>query len=166
MPPALWQLRTDCARAQRCCRSLQRWGSRAGLRGGTGTTRAWAGLLLRFFDDELPLILAHQRELLLPALMEAVAGSDPVCLRGMAAHHEAGHSEVRGAWAALRPALAALADGGGGEIPATRVDAFTQTCLALLSHAQDELLPMAERLLSDAQWEDMGRAMSAPAPTD
>lgn len=166
MPPALWQLRTDCARAQRRCRSLQRWSPRAGLRGGTGATRAWAGLLLRFFDDELPLILAHQRELLLPALMEAVAGSDPVCLRGMAVHHEAGRTQVPGAWAALRPGLAALAEGGRGEIPAASVDAFTQACLALLSHAQDELLPMAERLLSDAQWEDMGRALSAPAPTN
>lgn len=163
-PPALVQLHDACHRAQRYCHSLQRWGPRAGLRSGRDRTRAWAGLLLHDLDAELPLFFHHQHELLLPALMEAVAGSDPVCLRGMAADHDAGRRQVLHAWTALRPGLATLANGDHSEMPAATVDAFTSGYLALLSHAENELLPMAERLLSDAQWEDLGRALRASSP--
>lgn len=158
-PPALAQLHEACRLAQRCCRSLRRWSPRATLRSGRDSTWAWAGLLLRCFDVEVPAFFHHHHELLLPALMEAVAGSDPVCLRGMAADHEAGRRKVLEAWEVVRAGLEGLASGGSGTLKATDVEAFTGPYGALLAHAQEELLPMADRLLSQEQLRALDSAL-------
>lgn len=163
-PPALAQLHEAGRRAQRCCRSLQRWGPRSTLQRGRDSTRAWAGLLLRCFDVEVPAFFHHHHELLLPALMEAVAGSDPVCLRGMATDHAAGRRQVLGAWAAVKPKLEAIAGGGGGALGAAAIEAFTGPYGALIAHARDELLPMADRLLSQEQWRALEGSLRA-SPT-
>lgn len=67
------------------------------------------------------------------------------------------------AWTAVRPGLAALADRGPGVLPPATMEAFTGGCLALLSHAPDESLPMAERLRSDAQLECLARDLRGSA---
>lgn len=134
------------------------------LRSGRDSTRAWAGLLLRCLDAEVPAFFHHHEELLLPALMEAVAGSDPVCLRGMATDHEAGRRQVLGAWAVVRPQLEAIASGGRGALATADIAAFTGPYEALLAHAREELLPMADRLLSQAQWDALEGSLHA-SPT-
>jgi hypothetical protein len=95
----------------------------------------------------------HQDEeaLLFPALIEAMAGSDAVCLREMTELLTVEHRALEQAWEPVRQALERIESGRGG----TEAEAFRAFIDGYLAHAdreQQELFPMAERLLTDAEF--------------
>lgn len=101
---------------------------------------AWLDGPARIADDIL-----EQR--LFPALIESMAGSDAVCLRGMTGGLARDRANLDRRWRqVVRPAL----DGPAAAAAHDVLAAWADDSLARLRRADEELLPMAARLLDDA----------------
>lgn len=154
-------LATSNQRLLRHCAELGRLAPVLGQGGADAQARATAAGLCRFFDHELPLHHADRMQDLFPALLEAMAGSDAVCLNGITQGLAAQHLELQRLWQRLRPALADAAAGRPAALPAPEVDQFAARCRECVEREDGELLPMAARLLADAQLEQIATAMRA-----
>jgi hemerythrin-like domain-containing protein len=120
--------------------------------------------LLEFFDYVWPSHQADAEEALFPALIESMAGSDAVCLHEITGGLASEHRELRRLWRGLRPALQAVAAGRAESLPAQDVEAFVERCRACVAREDGELLPMAQRLLSDEQLQLLSAAMRQRRP--
>lgn len=120
---------------------------------------AWAVTI--YFDKSIAVHHVDEERDLFPELIESMAGSDPVCLREMMAALVEGHRALASAWRRLRPAFAALAGGTPAAIEAADVEALIEQCERLFRREDDELLPMADRLLDDAARARIAAAMQA-----
>ncbi len=101
-----------------------------------------------------PARVAHDilEQRLFPALIESMAGSDAVCLKGMTGGLARDRADLDRRWRqAIRPALDGAADPADGNALA----AWTGDYLAWLARADGELLPMAARLLDDAALDEL-----------
>jgi hypothetical protein len=157
--PPLQALAACNQRLLRHCATLRRLGLYLGECGFDADARAANAGLLRFFDRTLPLHHADAQEGLVPALLESMAGSDAVCLRELGDGLASQHREFWRLWLRLRPALLDLASGRAGALPVQEVEAFLGHCQACVALEDGELLPMAARLLSDAQLAQLADAM-------
>ncbi|VTU23216.1 hemerythrin domain-containing protein [Variovorax sp. PBL-E5] len=97
---------------------------------------------------------------LFPALLESMAGSDAVCIRQMADDLTAEHRALEARWHRVRAALDAVAEGGNAGMPSAEVDALASLCERHTAFEDAELLPMAERLLSDPELARLAHAMA------
>jgi hypothetical protein len=157
--PPLQALAGCNQRLLRHCATLRRLALSLGECGFDADARAANGQLLRFFDHALPLHHADQQDELVPALIESMAGSDAVCLRELGERLAGQHRESRRLWLQLRPALLQLASGRPAALPVQEVEAFIDHCQDCVTLEDGELLPMAARLLSDAQLAQLDDAM-------
>ena len=105
--------------------------------------------VLAFFDRSIEVHHEDEERDLFPALIESMAGSDPVCLREMIAGLTDEHRALAAAWRDLRPDFAALAAGTPWALDADLVETMILQCERLFRREDEELLPMASRLLSD-----------------
>ena len=103
-----------------------------------------------YFDKSIAVHHADEERDLFPELIDAMAGSDPVCLREMMAGLVDEHRALAATWRRLRPAFAALAAGTPQALDAGEVDGLIAQCERLFRREDEELLPMADRLLDDA----------------
>lgn len=133
------------------------------------SARETARAALAWFDGSVAIHHRVQEETLIPELMESMAGSDPVCLRELAAVATAGYRSVESLWQRLRPACAALSRGTSAMLDADVVTALVEVCRATFERADRELIAIAERLLDDAalarlraQLDDLGRLARMP----
>ncbi|MGD9944408.1 MAG: hemerythrin domain-containing protein [Burkholderiaceae bacterium] len=125
---------------------------------------AEAADLIRFFDHVLAQHHADEEEDLFPALIESMAGSDAVCLKDMTEALRSEHRMLEADWRRLRAELEQVERGATGtpsvlnasstpSTPSTELASAAQRFAERLrSHGEredGELLPMAERLLSD-----------------
>jgi hypothetical protein len=117
--------------------------------------------VVRYFDLSITVHHRDEEDDLHPPLLEAVAGSDPVCLRELVEAATAAHRALGLAWRRLRPQLVRLAAGE----PVALVDADVDELVAHGEHEfrleNTELLPTAARLLGDDALEALRRAMDA-----
>lgn len=120
-----------------------------------------AQLILSYFDRSIAVHHEDEERALFPALMESMAGSDPVCLREMVAGLTDGHRALAAAWQGLRPAFAGLAAGTPSTLALEHVEALIGLCDRLFRREDEELLPMASRLLSDEARHEILDAMLA-----
>jgi hemerythrin-like domain-containing protein len=148
-------------RLLRHCADLRRLVLVLGERGFDAQARATAAGLFQFFDHELPRHHADEAQDLFPALLESMAGSDAACLHAITQGLGAQHLELQRLWRRLRPALDDAAAGRCAALPAREVETFVDHCRACVEREDGELLPMAARLLADAQLEQIATAMHA-----
>lgn len=109
-----------------------------------------------WFDGPAP---AQRRLLtgtLCPALIESMAGSDAVCLKGMTQGLAEQDTSLGRRWPGIRAAL------GGHDADPAALAAWIEDYRAYLRCADEELLPMAERLLDDQALEQLRIAAAAP----
>ena len=106
--------------------------------------------IVRYFDLSVTVHHRDEEDDLHPALIESMAGSDPVCLREMAESALLAHRAIEEAWRALRPAIVALSRGEPATLETGAVEALVARCQANFAHEDRELLPTAHRLLDDA----------------
>jgi hypothetical protein len=161
--PPLQAMAACNQRLQRHCATARRLALYVGECGFDAQARAATGRLLHFFDEVLPRQHARQERLLFPELIDSMAGSDAVCLREMAEGLAQDHRELSRLWLRLRPAFERVAAGAANELPAHEIEAFIAHCRQVAAREDGELLPMAQRLLSDAQLERI--EPPSPAPT-
>jgi len=121
--------------------------------------RAAAANVVRYFDTAALQHHADEEVDLFPALLESMAGSDAVCIRDLTERLSAEHRLLEDAWRKLRGPLTKIATGEAATIAPVQLQAFADLYAAHLALEETELLPMAARLLGDAQIESIGRAM-------
>ena len=146
-------------RIQRQCATLQRLAEHIVAHGSDKDAQSAAGGILRYFDTAARDHHADEEEDLFPALLESMAGSDAVCIREMTEALAAEHRVLEAQWASLRPALRSIAAGNAAELPLGHVHAFAAAYDRHMRIEEDELLPMASRLLGEDDIERIGRAM-------
>lgn len=121
--------------------------------------RAAAAAVMRYFDTAARHHHEDEEVDLFPALIESMAGSDAVCLRDMVAELTTDHREIERRWQDLRPALELLSNGANAELDNQAVDEFVSVYQRHIAREESDLLPMASRLLSDADLDRVGAAM-------
>ncbi|MDB5803901.1 MAG: hypothetical protein JWN73_1223 [Betaproteobacteria bacterium] len=146
-------------RIEQQCATLRRLALHLAAYGADSQARSAAANVLRYFDTAALQHHADEEENLFPALIESMAGSDAVCIHEMTERLSREHRRLEGAWRRLRAPLARIADGAGAALSVEEVEAFATLYAEHLALEDDELLPMAARLLGDAEIESIGRAM-------
>ncbi len=134
-----------------------------------GQAPSAAAAVLRYFDEAAPRHHDDEERDLFPALVESMAGSDAVCLKALTERLVTEHRHLAETWWRLRPTLAAIAampesTGAAANGPALDPDLVADFVSANRAHLRledDELMPMARRLLTEPQLLAMGQAMAA-----
>ena len=116
---------------------------------------------MRYFDTSAVHHHADEEVDLFPALIEAMAGSDAVCLRELTASLAAEHRELEQRWRALHRRLEQVAGADVATLPDDDVHDFIDLYERHIAREEAELFPMAARLLSDAELDRIGLAMRA-----
>ena len=143
------------------------WAGR--LQAGAATaTGDQAAALLACLDEAAPGQQAVEAGCLFPALIEAMAGSDALCLRQMTQALAADQQRLQALWRRLRPSLVLARGAAGPPLPVAAAAAAAADLRAFAAlqtaHSQRmlaELLPMAGRLLDDAALARIGQALQA-----
>lgn len=146
-------------RVERQCATLVRLAPHLAAHGSDGAAAEAVTAVMRYFDTAAPNHHADEEDDLFPALIESMAGSDAVCLRAIIAGLEADHRELERRWAGLRRTLAAVAQRQRAALERDDVQAFADLYARHIAREEGELLPMAERLLGDADFARIGAAM-------
>ena len=88
-----------------------------------------------------------------------MAGSDAVCLRELTASLCRDHRLLEQRWASMRQRLLQVAKGAASTLADADVPGFVQLYEQHIAREEAELLPMAARLLSDAELDRIGMSM-------
>jgi hemerythrin-like domain-containing protein len=147
-------------RVEKQCRTLERLIPHLHQHGCDADAREAATAVMRYFDTAAVHHHADEEEDLFPALEEAMAGSDAVCIRDLCRLLRSEHRALEQRWQDLRTALQAMAEGQSAELSADRVSAFISAYRQHIAREDSELIPMARRLLGESALADMGRAMA------
>lgn len=146
-------------RVQDQCATLLRLVPHIAAQGSDQAAQQAATAVMRYFDTAARHHHEDEERDLFPALVESMAGSDAVCLREMTAALTAEHRELEARWARLRAALAQVATGQAAPLGQDDVGGFTNLYAQHIAREEAELMPMAQRLLSDADLDRIGLAM-------
>ena len=141
------------------CATLRRLVGHLATHGVDEDARTAASNVMRYFDTAAAKHHADEEIDLFPALIESMAGSDAVCLREMIEGLQADHRELEARWRHLRLMLQDIASGQSGALPSEDVEALVGRYERHIEREDAELLPMATRLLTDADLARLGRAM-------
>ena len=146
-------------RVEQQCATLQRLVKHLAANGADRDARVAAAAVLRYFDTAGKDHHADEEADLFPALLESTAGSDAVCVRELVEALTRDHRVLESHWQRLRPVLQGIAAGDALPLAATEVDPFIALFERHIAREEDELIPMAARLLSDDVLDRIGRAM-------
>jgi len=146
-------------RIERQCATLGRLVPHLAEHGADDEARRAASNVMRYFDTAAVQHHADEEVDLFPALIESMAGSDPVCLREMTQGLTDDHRELEARWRGLRRMLEPIAAGASAALDADQVRTFIDLYERHLKREDEELLPMAQRLLGDDELVRIGRAM-------
>lgn len=147
------------SRIERQCKTLRRLVPHLVRHGVDGEARAAAANVMRYFDRSAEHHHADEEEDLFPALLEAMAGSDAVCVRELTAALAAEHRELEARWQRARGVLEGVVAGDLASLDAGAVEALVGLYERHIEREERELLPMAARLLGDDALARIGRAM-------
>ena len=156
---ALEMLATCHQRGALQCATLRRMVAHLAAHGADDEARAAATNVMRYFDKSAKDHYADEEQELFPALLESMAGSDAVCLRVLTAGLTADHRLLETAWQRLRGVLARVAAGEAATLEAADVEALVGPYERHMALEDDELMPMAARLLGADDLARIGHAM-------
>ncbi|MBF6617936.1 hemerythrin domain-containing protein [Pollutimonas thiosulfatoxidans] len=141
------------------CSTLKRLAEHLPVHGSDADARRAATSLKRYFNTAAIQHHADEEQDLFPALIESMAGSDAVCIRGLTTALSDEHRMLERQWRRLEVVLDAVERGEAAALPADAVSGFISLYQRHIQREEDELLPMAARLLGDHDIENIGRAM-------
>lgn len=147
------------ARIEQQCATLRRMVVHLGRHGVDEDARVAAAGVMRYFDTAAVHHHADEERDLFPALIEALAGSDAVCLRELTTSLSSEHRELEVHWQRVRGLLARVVAGDGAALESSAVEGLVGRYQQHIEREEKELLPMAARLLSDDDLDRIGRAM-------
>lgn len=146
-------------RVQQQCETLQRLVAHLKAHGADRPAQEAARAVTRYFDTAARHHHDDEETDLFPALLESLAGADAVCVRELIASLCSDHRALEQRWAALRPQLMQVGDGAESTLAGADVPGFVQAYALHIAREEAELLPLAARLLSDAELDRIGVAM-------
>lgn len=146
-------------RVQDQCSTLLRLVPHSAAHGSDQSAQEAATAVMRYFDTSARHHHDDEERDLFPAMIESMAGSDAVCLRELTAALTAEHRELEARWQTLRAVLVQVAAGRTVPLVQDDVSGFAQLYERHIAREESELLPMAQRLLSDAELDRIGLAM-------
>ncbi len=146
-------------RVTRQCETLRRLVPHLATHGADPEARVAAAGVMRYFDTSARDHHADEEDDLFPALIEAMAGSDAVCLRTLTASLTAEHRELEARWQPVRAVLQRITAQEAVVLEPGDVEALVGLYERHIAREEAELLPMAARLLSDQAIDQVGRAM-------
>ncbi|NYT61092.1 hemerythrin domain-containing protein [Alcaligenaceae bacterium] len=146
-------------RVQRQCATLQRLVAHLQAHGSNQEASVAATNIMRYFDTAAIQHHADEEADLFPALLESMAGSDPVCIREITEGLIADHRQLEALWRDLKQTLELVATGQPALLSSELVASFVRLYERHIQIEENELLPMAARLLSDGDITRIGRAM-------
>jgi len=147
------------ARIEHQCSTLRRLVPHLLSHGSDAEARDAAVNVMRYFDTSARHHHADEENDLFPVLMESMAGSDAVCVRELTEDLAREHRELEARWQRLRSALERVVIGERVSLEPHDVEALVTLYERHIEREEGELLPMAARLLSDADLDRVGRAM-------
>ena len=146
-------------RVEMQCATLRRLVTHLAEHGATEEARSAATNVMHYFDTAARHHHADEEEDLFPALIESMAGSDAVCLRELIKTLTADHRRLEAAWQRVRDVLERIVAGESAPLAPEVVQALTSHYERHIQREEEELLPMAARLLSEDDLARVGRAM-------
>lgn len=146
-------------RVQDQCETLRRLGVHLRQHGADLRARQAAAAVMRYFDTAARHHHADEEVDLFPALLESMAGADAVGLRELTTALMADHRELEHRWSELRRQLEQVAAGDAASLAGGAVTDFVDRYQRHIAREESELLPMAQRLLSDEELDRIGLAM-------
>jgi hemerythrin-like domain-containing protein len=146
-------------RVQAQCDTLRRLLPHLAANSADRAAQEAATAVMRYFDTAAVHHHADEETDLFPALLESMAGSDAVCLREMTQALASEHRELERRWRLVRQGLQDVLTGNAAALAAATVQDFIGLYASHIEREEKELLPMAQRLLSDAELERIGLAM-------
>ena len=127
-------------RIERQCTTLRRLFEHLDGQGADEQARAAAAAVMRYFDSAAGHHHADEEQDLFPALIESMAGSDAVCLRGLIDGLVAEHRELERHWQRVRIQLERVLAGDATALTATAVEALVRLYEQHIEREERELL--------------------------
>ena len=141
------------------CAALVKLSAHVAAHGADAAARTAARSVIRYFDSSARHHHDDEEQDLFPALLESMPGSDPVCIRELTSTLVEDHRRLQALWGPIRHWLVAVQ---GGKAPAADDAAIESFVHLYEQHAvreEQELFPMAERLLGPDELDRIGQAM-------
>jgi len=146
-------------RIRRQCATLLRLRAHLAASGVDDAARNAARGVIRYFDNAARDHHEDEEQDLFPALLESMAGSDPVCIRQLIDSLQNDHRELERLWGIVRTWLAAVVRGDAAQSAMAEIDSFVELYERHAAREEQELLPMAERLLGTEELDAIGQSM-------
>lgn len=127
--------------------------------GNTIAAQQAAKAVLQYFNKAAHLHHDDEEQDLMPMLQATASGADAALLATLVPEILADHQRMDQAWSTLRPQLDAIAAGASTELSPGGVNAYVDAYHAHMSKEEGQLAPMAKRLFSAQQMEQLGTAM-------
>ncbi|MEO8347074.1 MAG: hemerythrin domain-containing protein [Betaproteobacteria bacterium] len=147
-------------RIQAQCSTLQRLAAHFATAGSDDAARTAAHNVIRYFDTAGRHHHEDEEQDLFPALIESMAGSDPICIRQLVDSLTVEHRELERRWQTLRAWLARVEVGDAAAPQPEQIDQFVDRYEQHIAREEQELLPMAARLLDSAAVDRISQSMS------
>lgn len=148
-------------RVEKQCQTLLRLQPHLMEHGSDAAAREAASAVMRYFDTAAKHHHEDEEQDLFPALLDAMAGSDAVCIRDLTQALQAEHRLLEARWAALREKLEVVAEAEALLLTPEEVTAFVEAYRRHILKEDTELLPMTARLLGEEALKGIGQAMRA-----
>ena len=146
-------------RVEKQCSTVERLRDHLYTHGSDAAAQEAAQAVLRYFNTAARHHHEDEEQDLFPALMESMAGSDAVCIRELCTRLMDQHRQLEARWAVLRGALVSVANGVPVRLDDADPEGFVQAYREHIALEDQELLPMAQRLLSEDTLKTMGQNM-------
>jgi pyridoxamine 5'-phosphate oxidase len=120
-----------------------------------------AAAVIKYFDQGAPLHHADEEENLIPMLRAVARDDDAATLQALAPVILEQHHAMDATWTQLREQLSAIAAGTAATLSETTTRQFIDAYTAHMVREESTLAPMAVRLFSPEQMQQLGDAMQA-----
>jgi hemerythrin-like domain-containing protein len=148
-------------RVERQCQTMLRLIPHLAASGPDQAAREAAQSIMRYFDTSAKHHHADEEQDLFPALLQAVPDAGRAQLRELIAALLGQHRVLEQVWDQLRWKLEGIWLGTMRELDADEVGRLVELYRLHIAREEQELLPLAARLLGDTQLDVVGRAMRA-----
>ncbi|MDC8759638.1 pyridoxamine 5'-phosphate oxidase [Janthinobacterium fluminis] len=118
-----------------------------------------AKAVLQYFNKAAHLHHEDEEQNLMPMLQATATGEDAALLQALVPEILADHRRMDLAWDSLKAQLEAIASGSAATLSAADVARFAEAYQGHMAKEETQLAPMAKRLFSAAQMEQLGTAM-------
>jgi len=146
-------------RVERQCQTMLRLVPHVAANGPDQAAREAAQNIMRYFDTSAKHHHADEEEDLFPALLQVASDTELAPLRALIDALCAQHRELELAWGRVRWKLEGIWLGTLSALDADEVARMVELYRLHIAREEDELLPLAARLLDAARLDGVGRAM-------